>query len=243
MSTLGNDHGTTPAAAQSIDFSTLFAANIHEIKNLLFNLLISLDQVIDESAVQNCAIADLHSKLLPLRYNGQRINDRLVQLLSLYRIANDLYQLDIEYYSVREFVEDVVIETRPLLEARGLTLTADVDDALCWFFDREILSGIVLNAIHNALRYAKSEIRVHAKKEGEMLIVSVMDDGPGFPSQVLQPSGVVGKLSCTDGRNGLGLYFSAKTACLHVSPDNTRGTLSLSNGGELGGAVFSVMLP
>jgi signal transduction histidine kinase len=243
MSTLGNDHGTTPAAAQSIDFSALFAANIHEIKNLLFNLLISLDQVIDESAVQGSAVTDLHSKLLPLRYNGQRINDRLVQLLSLYRIANDLYQLDVEYHSLREFVEDIMVEAQPLMEARGLILTADVDDALCWFFDREILAGIILNAIHNALRYARSEIRVNAKKDGSLLAVSVADDGPGFPADILEASAVMGKLSRTDGRTGLGLYFSAETARLHVSRDNTRGRLSLSNGGELGGAIFKVMLP
>lgn len=225
-------------APGALDFATLFAADIHDIKNLLFMQLASLDQAMLETGEKDGA---LRARLADLRCNGQRINDRLVQMLALYKITQGRYQVDIAYHSVAEFLEDMVIETRPLLGGLALSMVAEVDDGLCWFFDRNLVATVVSNAIHNALGHARSQIRLTASSADGFLTIRVEDDGEGFPSEVLA-GGAVGRGLAQGGRTGLGLYFSAVAAGLHVDHGRT-GRIETSNGGRLGGAVASLFLP
>jgi signal transduction histidine kinase len=225
----------------TIDFATLFASRIHEIKNLLFLLIGSLDETIDEYGHVRDGAA-LSSKLSLLKFNGNRINDQLVQLLSLYRMAQGSYAVDVDYHAVNEFIEDMTLETRPLMAASNLVLEADTEDDLCWFFDRGIADGIISNAIHNGMRHAKSVIRLSAHKEADWLAIRVEDDGPGFPAKLLESTDYLQDSVISMGKTGLGLYFSATMASLHTNKGN-RGSIKLANGGSLGGAVFTLSLP
>ena len=227
--------GFTPG---EIDFSTLFAANIHDIKNLLFLLLGSLDQTIAEAGGEG---SQLSPQLSTLKYNGQRINDKLIQLLSLFKINQGRYQTDIEYHSVEEFVEDVAVAVKPLLAARSISIEMAAEDGLCWFFDRNLAEGVVSNAIHNALNHARKQVRLSAFSENGFLAIRVEDDGEGFPPEALETGPVTG-VSKHQGGTGLGLYFSTIAAKMHTNRDKT-GYIEISNGGTLGGAVFSLYLP
>ena len=46
----------------------------------------------------------------------------------------------------------------------------------------------------------------------------------------------------SQGRTGLGLFFARLIAEAHVQ-GNRKGSISLSNGGALGGSVFTLKLP
>ena len=76
--------------------------------------------------------------------------------------------------------------------------------------DRTLVLNVAENLIANAERYAKAKIRVGLTLDAETLLLSVRDDGPGFPQTVLQrgaePFLRGGE---EDGRNshfGMGLY-------------------------------------
>lgn len=222
-----------------IDFSTVFASNIHDIKNLLFNLLGTLDQAILASG--GGADAQWMSQL---RFNGQRINDKLVQLLAIYRIDAARYDLDIEYRSVLEFVQDQLAETRPLAEARGITLEADIAQDIDWVFDRDLVGGAISSALHNALSYARRRIRLSARLgENGFLVFAVSDDGNGYPQEMLVPNGAEsGQIDFKSGRTGLGTLFCATVAAAHRNKA-VPGRIRLGNGGPLGGANFELWLP
>ncbi len=225
-----------------IDFTTLFASSIHDIKNLLFMLLNSLDETISTVSTNDDDAKITSSKLSLLKYNGQRINDKLIQMLALFSIAQERYQINIAYHSVEDFIEDMVIEAKPLLNARSITITGVVEDGLCWFFDKEIVAGIISNAIHNALNYAKSEIRINAYAKNEYLVIDVEDDGEGFPQHILQNGGTLSAINEANGKTGLGLYFASVSANLHINKKKS-GQIELHNGGKLNGAVFTLSLP
>jgi len=101
---------------------------------------------------------------------------------------------------------------------------------------------VLNNAIHNALHCARSEIRLSAAEENGFLAIRVEDDGDGFPQEILENGGSMKSLNLSGGKTGLGLYFSAVCAGLHSNKDQT-GRIALSNGGSLGGAVFTLLLP
>ena len=232
----------TQEELDAIDFIALFAAQIHDLKNLLFLLLSSLDETLSNRCADSGIGEDTASRLALLKYNGQLINDKLIQMLSLFRFAQGPYAIDIAYRPVADLIEEVAAETKPLLGARSIAISSDVETGLCWFFDRDLAAGVLNNAIHNALQCAKSEIRLSARAEDGFLAIRVEDDGNGFPQEILENGGGMKSLDLSGGKTGLGLYFSSVCARMHTNKDR-HGRIALSNGGNLGGAVFTLLLP
>lgn len=233
---------TTQGELDAIDFTTLFAAQIHDLKNLLLLLLNSLDETLNHCRTSSATNDEGQSDLALLKYNGQLINDKLIQMLSLFRFAQGPYVIDIAYRPVEELIEEIVAEAKPLLGARSIAIGSDVETGLCWFFDRDLVAGVLNNAIHNALQCAKSEIRLSAFAENGFLTIRVEDDGEGFPQEILENGGSMKSLDLSGGKTGLGLYFSSVCAGLHTNKGQS-GHIELGNGGSLGGAVFTLFLP
>ena len=238
----GKDSMDTAQELDAIDFTALFAAQIHDLKNLLFLLLNSLDETLNSHRTGDGIDRDTEARLARLKFNGQLINDKLIQMLSLYRFNRGPYPTNIEYRPVAELVEEIVAEAKPLLSAKSLTISGQAEPGLCWFFDRDLVAGVVNNAIHNALNCARSQIRLSAAAENGFLAIRVEDDGDGFPQDVLENGGTSKSLDLSGGKTGLGLYFSSVCARLHSNQDRT-GRIELGNGGSLGGAVFTLWLP
>lgn len=225
----------------TLDFASLFASVLHEIKNQLFLLLSAVEAVSQEAWVSEHASA--RSALNRLDQGGAQIGQRLSRLLGLYRIAQGHYQLDIAYHEAAELLEDVVLEIRSLQGEQGSpVLTVEGGEGLYGFFDREIVRGILLNAVHNALRFSVGKIRLSAAAEDGYLCFRVEDDGPGFSPEMLAAVNTPAKLDLQGGGTGLGLYFSAISAALHQKQEK-KGLVRLQNGGALNGAVFSLRLP
>ena len=45
--------------------------------------------------------------------------------------------------------------------------------------DQELLGQVVFNLLDNAHKYGESEVSIHARNEGDQVVISVTDDGPG----------------------------------------------------------------
>lgn len=235
--TIADGGDEVPAA---LDFATLFAANTHEIKNQLFLLLSAVEQASREHWASEYPSARI--ALDGLKQGGTQISQRLTRLLSLYRISQGHYQLDIAYHGVADLLEEVLLEIHPLLGGRAVEMTVASMDEIYGFFDREMVRGILLNAVHNALNVAVRKISLNAAMEDGYLCIRVADDGPGFPPQVLEAGMAQAKWNMRGGGTGLGLHFSATAAALHRNQRNS-GFIRLSNEGALRGAVFSLYLP
>ena len=221
-----------------ISFSTIIASTIHDVKNSLNIVLNSLDEV-----VQAAGDALPTEQVGKLQHEARRVNNNLVKLLTLYKMENKGLAANIDEYPVREFLEETLISEQPTLSARNIKLTVACDDGLIGYFDRELIAGVLGNAINNAIRYAKSAVCISAEERDAYLALSVNDDGSGFPEGMLNQSGPQGHgVSFSSGNTGLGLYFSAKVAEMHKNK-NKHGSIELSNGHALGGGCFTIILP
>lgn len=223
-----------------IDFATIFAANIHEIKNLLFLHFNAIEGACNEPwARDNPAAA---TSLSRIKYGSSQIGQRLAHVLALYRIAQGRYELDIDYHDALELMREVVAETHSLIDDHGIEISIGMGEGLYGFFDREMVRGILVNAVHNSLHYAKGKVLLSAALEDGFLRFRVEDDSQGYPDEVIENGGRHAKLDLSGGGTGLGLYFSATVAALHRNQGKT-GFIRLSNGGELKGAEFTLHLP
>lgn len=224
--------------SNELDFSTIIASAVHDMKNSLGMLLHSVDEVretVPESIRQSDAFTTL-------QYEAQRVHGDLVQLLGLYRLQQDKLSASVEEQIVPDFLEEQVARHEPLLEGMGIELSVNTD-AVDGYFDPQLVGGVLTNVINNAIRYTKGQLQLNAREDEGYLVISVEDDGNGFPDGMLNaPLKEINSLDFKTGSTNLGLYFADRMARMHREGDR-EGFIRLRNGGELGGGVFELWLP
>jgi signal transduction histidine kinase len=225
---------------QGVDFSMVLAASVHDMKNSIGMLISSLEQVIQEQPPEN----DLQAQHFnTLHYEASRINGELVQLLTIYRMQNDHLPFRQDQHYVLDVLEDQIARNHALIDNRHIALELACDDSFTWVFDSDLVGSVVQNIIVNCCRYTRSRLFVGAQKEDDMLVITIADDGMGYPESMLQtPSQQVKDAEVAQGTTHLGLYFAEQIALLHKQ-HNRRGFIRLSNGGYLGGGEFKIYLP
>lgn len=220
-----------------VELSTLLAGNIHEVKNLLGQLFLALDEA-SVTAQSDCP--KLAQRLVEMRLTGRRVHDRLLHILTVYKAESGFFEANLDAYDPADIVEDLVLEAKSLA-ATHLSIEGRSDAPASWYLDRYLVESALTNALHNSLRHAATRISLSAREEDGYLVLSVEDDGRGFPAQLLE-GGMQPLHNGEQGSTGLGLYFSRTAAAAHTNKSKA-GFVKIGNGGALGGAVFSLWLP
>lgn len=218
-----------------LDFSTILASSVHDMKNSLGMVLFSLEEMIEQN--KNDA------KVQQLHYDVLRVNNYLIQLLSLYKMDKSVYPLHIADQDVAEFIEEQISRNHSLIDARGIQVEVDVEPGLVWFFDQNLLVGVVNNILANTVRYSNQNMKLSAYLEDEYLVIRIEDDGRGYPENLLGGLDEVSMgVDFVSGSTGFGLYFTHQVAQVHEN-NGRRGFVKIENNSQLGGGCFSLYLP
>ncbi len=214
------------------DGTDLYAALIHELKNDLGLLSMTIDGIPRQGETEHDATVDAAQLLC------QSVVDRLQQALLIYRTIDQPIRPAIDAWSPQDAVHE--IRDRAAALARGrirveAALTPDVPEI--WFFDRDLVEMALINAIHNSLAHARSTLRIEASMTDGCLALTVRDDSPGYPQHIL--ASAAANVPCRSKGTGLGLQFSRLIAHSHDN-QGRRGELRLHNDQ---GAVFCLLLP
>ncbi|MBI2382665.1 MAG: HAMP domain-containing histidine kinase [Gammaproteobacteria bacterium] len=220
----------------------ILPAAIHDAKNSLGVVLSRLDEVSG-----HCPGGDPRlPALLDARYEIQRINANLVRMLTLHKFHQQGYGLDISLHAVADLLHETVLTHKAVIDGRGIAVEVVCADDLHWYFDYNLLLGVLGNALNNAIRYTHSRVRLSAQAGAEAVAILAEDDGPGFPESMLAHPAVTraphAEHGFISGNTGLGLYFSELVAQMHRNRERC-GHISLQNAGSLGGGCFGIHLP
>lgn len=229
-------------AQDDINFTDFIASTIHDMKNSLNIQISELEKVAAQCRAHGDTQA--YNDLGRVIYQSSRMNANLIQLLSLYKLGRSIYPIDISEHAIADVLEDSVLQSRSIMEFKGVTVTADCDPSLYWYIDRDLVTGVLTNALNNAFQYTHDRIRVAAQVVDGCLELRIEDNGPGYPAHMLLPDGINSSkgISFLSGSTGLGFYFSTRVAQMHHHGDRV-GTLSTENGGAFGGGCFVLRLP
>ncbi|MBV2127981.1 sensor histidine kinase [Arsukibacterium indicum] len=223
-----------------IDFATVLACSVHDMKNSLCMVIQSAELIQAEGAKLS---DDAREELALLNYEANRLNSNLLQLLSLYRLDRQQLPVQIDQHYLNEVFEELLLKNQYYATQRSIKVTINADDDLCWFFDRDLILNILNDAIANALRYSNTQISISATVADNQLHVVVADDGPGFPDFMIDnAANQMHKPDLRHGHTGLGIFFARLIAHAHHNK-NQRGVVSLQNGVELTGGSFRLTLP
>ena len=224
----------------TVNFTAFLASMAHDIKNSLSMMLNSLDEVSSRCTPETCPS---HKHLAQMHYEASRVNNNLIQLLTLYKMDTAQFGSNISQYSVSDVLEETILLNKPLLDFKGFQIAIDCPEDLYWFFDRDLFMGVINNILSNAFRHAEGKIKMRAAEKDGQFVLSVEDDGKGYPEELLESEDKTSKVvSFKTGSTGLGLYFASMVAKIHKNKGK-EGFITISNGGEYGGSCFTITLP
>ena len=186
--------------------------------------------------------------------------DRLSMIRQVHTTTNQTYYLvenllnwariqtnNIQPHPIRINLGKVILEKfdlyRDIAEAKGISFNHQLTDELFAFADNNLLETILRNLINNAIKFTPSGgfILVKAKKELNIITISVSDSGIGMTQEQIETLFNLEKTQSKDGTNGekgsgLGLILCKE----FVEMNN--GTISVES--QIGkGSTFSFTIP
>ncbi|WEK30291.1 MAG: HAMP domain-containing sensor histidine kinase [Candidatus Pseudomonas phytovorans] len=225
---------------QGLDFSTVIASTVHDLKSSLSALIQSHSQWVERLPEELRGGAEQGI----MEHEFRHLNGMLVQLLGLYKLGINQLPVCPDYHELDDFIEAQLAAHQEVLKHNDILATWRVDtDNPLGFFDRELVASVIANVITNATRFAGHALLITIEEADNQLAICVNDDGPGYPKHMLErQEQYIQGIDSTSGSTGLGLYFAARIAALHES-GGVRGRIEISNGGALGGGLFRLFLP
>jgi signal transduction histidine kinase len=149
-------------------------------------------------------------------------------LLMIARAESGQARDDMVDFDAAEIARDVGELYEPLAEEKGISLKVEADAAAPVKGNRELVSQALANLVDNAIKYAGPEqetangavpeIVVRALNEGDRILLTVADQGPGIPES--DRAHVVERFvrleqSRSQPGSGLGLSLASAVARLH----------------------------
>ena len=225
---------------QTIDFSSVLASAVHDMKSSLNLLQQSIDQLGAEIGAESDSAKQLLSRA---HYEAARLNTGLVQVLSLYRAEMESLPLNVDECFIEDLLENLHLANENYIANKNMVIKIQQQEGLCRYIDSDLVSILLNDVLVNAMRYGKREIHINAFEQDDYLIITIEDDGEGYPASMLESNELtMHELRISEGRTGLGLFFAKLIASAHSEGDKS-GSIHLSNGGTLGGSVFTLKLP
>lgn len=153
------------------------------------------------------------------------------ELLELARIDSGQFAPRLAPLRLDLLVEEVVAGVR----VEGCEIVANTPRSITVAADYALLHHAVENVVRNAASRA-GDVTVTARVEGKDAVVEVVDDGPGFPDELLPEVFERFRRGDSRGSSGLGLAIARSLVEAH------KGRAEAANA-ETGGAVVRLRLP
>jgi two-component system, NtrC family, sensor kinase len=200
----------------------------HELRNPLAGIQVGLANLL-----QDCSDPDQRERLRLIAAEVERMAKLLDEFLMPARRRAETRQR----VQVQTLISDLLDLARYQIPD-GIRLINEVPNALEWCLERDTTRQMLLNLILNAsqaIGKARGSITVIAACEDRCLRISVHDDGPGFPTELLV-RGPRSFYSSRIGGSGLGLSTVSRMA------RSMGGQLELRNSTPKG-AIATLVLP
>ncbi|MBI1881158.1 MAG: response regulator [Chloroflexi bacterium] len=216
--------GLRQAAEEAQRTKEEFVANVsHELRTPL-NMIIGFSETILQSpgAYGKKIPPALLADLMVIHRNAEHLSELINDVLDLSQIDAEKMALTKEQAQLGEIVEEATTAIRPLYISKGLYLDTDIPENLPPIFcDRTRIREVLLNLLSNAGRFTEQGgVRLRVWLEGNEVVVSVADSGPGIAAKdldkVFQPfQQLDSSIRRRHGGTGLGLTISERFIQLH----------------------------
>ena len=153
---------------------------------------------------------------------AERLEKLINELFEITRFRAKTVSLKKEKLDLYCLLVQLADEFYPTVSARGNTIRLEAEENITVIADPEKLARVFTNILKNAVSYSypDTEIRVMAKKEDNMALITIQNYGPDIPQEQL--SAIFEKFTRLDearlsdtGGSGLGLSIAEEILRLH----------------------------
>ena len=176
----------TILAEQAAKSKAAFLAGVsHEIRTPLA-ALVNLSQSLLMEAEKHTLPVEFNELLESVRAGGQYLNLILTNLLDVSATESGHAPVRPETFYLRDWVEDVSAIIKPIAHSHSVRIVwcLPEDDNLRFTTDPVRLTQILLNLLHNAVKFSikpRSKVMISISQADDRLNLSVSDEGPGIP--------------------------------------------------------------
>ncbi|HKS07716.1 MAG TPA: ATP-binding protein [Gemmatimonadaceae bacterium] len=157
---------------------------VHDLKTPLTSVLATLEMVVDGdfgslSARQRGALAEAEGQ-------AEDLLNLIENLLEVTKVEQSTISLTREPIAPAAFLAELVYDWQPRLQQDGATASAEAtDDAPVFGADKVLLKRVFANLLQNALAHSPIgvNIRMTARRDGDAILFTVADNGPGIPKE------------------------------------------------------------
>jgi len=224
------------------EIKTDFINNMtHELKTPLATISASSEVLMKAKSVDEQRVNTYASII---NQESKRLKQQIESVLKISVLDSGKLQLAKEEVSMHKLLMKVEQTFRPLIEIRGGSLAAEIQDTdMPVLADEGHMENVLHNLMENAMKYSTGdpEICLTAKEENGRVFVSIKDKGVGISDTMQKrifekffrvPTGNVHN---TKGF-GLGLYYVKKIVTAH------KGTIAIESVVDVG-SDFTISLP
>ncbi len=202
---------------------SFFSSIVHEIKTPLTVMHTPLRNIM---ALRQLDPA-LRDDLMVIGNSTEYLNRLVRELLDFVRIEKHGYRLDPRPFDLGECVGFLCSNFAETAKSRNLRFTVETEHVGI-VADEAAVNKILNNLLHNAVKYAETDIRVSVRKQGEEAVVAVSNDGPPITpehrTEIFKPFVQYGNdKDPSSGNFGIGLALARSLTEMHG------GTLSLAD--------------
>lgn len=187
-----------------------YVANIsHELRTPLTSVRGLLEPLCDGMVKDEETRNRYYSIML---HEVERLSRLITDMLQLSRLQSGTESMKITLFDVNDLLDDVTLSLMPEAKKRNLELEVETKEQLPDVMsDRDRIEQVLVILIDNALRYAKSKVRLIVDEDAHDVFISVWDDGCGISKEdmtrLFERFYKVDK-SRREGGNGLGLSIA-----------------------------------
>ena len=142
----------------------------------------------------------------------ERLSRLITDMLQLSRLQSGTESMNIKLFDVNELIEDVSMSLKPEADKRNISIEVetreDLPDAMS---DRDRIEQVLVILVDNALRFAKTKVKLTVTDDPHDIFISVWDDGCGISQEDLPrlfERFYKADRSRREGGNGLGLSIA-----------------------------------
>lgn len=160
------------------DKNNLIQVLAHDLRSPLGNIYNGA-QIIESQE----KLSDGGKKILSfILQSSEKMQSLINKILDVDAIETGRHNIKKELFDITEVVEQVVRENEDKASQKSISIQADVANGLMAEADKVYTSQVIENLISNAIKYSStnSKVEVTGVEEGDMVVISVKDEGPGL---------------------------------------------------------------
>jgi two-component system sensor histidine kinase/response regulator len=189
----------------------------HEMKNAI-HAISSFVSLIEEEPLED-EVREYVGDIKTATNQAQRLLEELLKAVELQEAD---FKLNMEVVNLSELLESVIPFYTKMADRKSIRLSSDIEEGLRVNGDSVRLREVLDNLLSNAIKYSEptTETVVSAWAEGDSVLISVKDQGPGFSEADMRK--IYGRFQRLSARptagessSGLGLSIVKKIMDLH----------------------------